>query len=122
MRNRADRLTHRLTSAPVEVSVTGRRRLLRRLGSAGLAVLLVGLAGWQGIGPLPGVAIARDGQPGHVADLLQSLRQARTELELERSARAAADAQVAALNEELGQLRTELSFMQQQSGRSSAAR
>lgn len=122
MRTRSDRLTHRLSTAPVEVSVTGRRRLLRRLGSAVLAAVLIGLAGWQGIGPLPGTALARDGWATGATGLQQSLRQARTELELERSARAAADAQVAALNEELGQLRTELSFMKQQSGRTGAAR
>ncbi len=122
MRIRSDRLTHRLSSAPVEVSVTGRRRLFRRLGSAAIAALLIGLAGWQGIGPLPGTALARDGWGTSVIGLQQSLRQARTELELERSARAAADAQVAALNDELGQLRTELSFMKQQSGRGGTAR
>jgi hypothetical protein len=122
MRIRSDRLTHRLSSSPVEVSVTGRRRLLRGLGSAAIVALLVGFAGWQGIGPLPGTALARDGWGASVTGLQQSLRQARTELELERSARAAADAQVAALNDELGQLRTELSFMKQQSGRSGAAR
>jgi hypothetical protein len=122
MRTRSDRLTRRLSSAAVEVNVVGRRRLLRRVGSAALATLLIGLAGWHGILPLPGTAIARDGYPVSIAGLQQSLRQARTELELERSARAAADAQVAQLNDELGQLRTELSFMQQQSGRSAAAR
>jgi hypothetical protein len=122
MKNRSDRLTQRLSRTPVEISLAGRRRLLGRLGSAAGAILLVGLAGWQGIGPLPGAAFALDGSLGSVAGLQQSLRQAQTELELERSARAAADAQVATLNDELGQLRTELSFMKQQSGRSGAAR
>lgn len=122
MKTRYERLTHRLSSAPVEVSVVSRRRLIRRLGSLAMVLLLIAFAGWQGIGPFPGVALARDGTISTVPGLQQSLRQARTELELERAARAAADQQVAELNDELGRLRTELSFMKSQAGRTGASR
>jgi hypothetical protein len=101
------------------LSITDRRRRRRRYGAAVLLAMGLFVAGWNGVVPLPGIAFAREG--GVLIDvggLQQSLRQARTELELERAARAAADAQVAALNEELAQLRAEAGFLKEQASRS----
>ncbi len=114
--------THRLASARLEFS--GDRRLRQSLQSVAIAVAIVAAvaagAWFYGFGGTPGArlhALEREN-----AALKAELARARTELEFERSTRAALTAQVADLSQRAGELRSQVEFFNAQNARAGRAR
>lgn len=122
MRWRRQSPTRRLSTARLEFTTD--RRLHDRLVGAALAALVtagLALAGWQyANGRLPVVRVAQLEREN--AALRAELARARTDLEIERSTRAALTDQVADLNRRAADLRSQVEFFNSQSGRGARPR
>jgi septal ring factor EnvC (AmiA/AmiB activator) len=114
--------TRKLASARLEFSAD--RRLRTALHAASLAALiLAGLAtaAWlYSSGRVPAARLAALEREN--ASLQAELARARTDLEFERSTRAALTSQVAELSQRAGDLKNQVDFFNKQSGRSAGSR
>jgi septal ring factor EnvC (AmiA/AmiB activator) len=114
--------TRKLATARLEFS--GDRRLRNVLHVAAVAafvVLVIAIgARLYADGQAPGARLAALQQQN--TQLRSELARAQTELELERSTRAALTDQVAELNAQAGDLKSQLDFFNAQSGRTARAR
>ena len=109
--------TRKLASARLEFSSD--RRVRNALHALSLAVLIAaGLAVGAWVYSNGGVPMARQAQlERENAALKAELARARTDLEFERSTRAALTAQVAELSQHAGELKNQVDFFNAQNGR-----
>lgn len=109
--------TRKMAAARLEFSSERRLRdAVRSLALAGLIVAVLAVVAWQyGAGSVPAARLSALEREN--AALRAELARARTELEFERSTRAALTGQVADLSQRAGELRNQVDFFNAQSGR-----
>jgi hypothetical protein len=114
--------TRRLATAELEFSTDRRLRdALHAVTVAGVIVAGLAVAAWlYSSGRVPAARLAELEREN--ASLKAELARARTDLEFERSTRAALTSQVAELSQRAGDLKSQVEFFNAQSGRGSKAR
>ena len=109
--------TLKLAAARLEFSRDRRLRNTLHFSAVAAIVVLLSLIGWQLRADSQSSTGALSGLRQQNAALQADLARTRVELELERSTRAALARQVAALNQETGELKSRLDFFNAQTGR-----
>ena len=109
--------TRKLAAARLEFrSDRHLRSALQAVALAGLIVAVLAAAAWYyGAGSVPAARLAALEREN--AALRAELARARTDLEFERSTRAALTGQVAELSQRAGELKSQVDFFNSQSGR-----
>ncbi|HSQ68837.1 MAG TPA: hypothetical protein VLM41_02035 [Steroidobacteraceae bacterium] len=109
--------TQTLTTAKLALSSDERWRIALLALAIAALLLLAGMAGGRMFADSSAAAAERRELRERNATLRNELARVRTELELEQSTREALDREVLELNDRVGELRSRLDFLNQQSGR-----
>ena len=109
--------TLKLAAARLEFSRDRRLRNTLHFSAVAAIVVLLSLIGWQLRADSRSSTAELSGLRQQNGVLQADLARTRVELELERSTRAALARQVAALNQETGELKSRLDFFNAQTGR-----